>query len=106
MWRQVSKLADSTRQVWKLAATLAGGMMNTESFLTAIRDDPDDDNLRLVFADWLDDHDESERAALMRRQCAIERLRRLLPGRNSFFLDSIEADSQPPAHLVERWLGP
>src|SRR5262249_24454571 len=32
---------------------------------------PDDDSHRLVFADWLDDHDQPERAELIRAQCAL-----------------------------------
>lgn len=45
--------------------------MTTErDFLRAISDVPDDDSLRLVFADWLDDHDKPAWAALIRRQVA------------------------------------
>jgi uncharacterized protein (TIGR02996 family) len=43
------------------------------AFLDDIIAHPDDDAPRLVFADWLDDHDESERAELIRVQCALAR---------------------------------
>src|SRR5437762_96441 len=33
-------------------------MSDRDSFLRAIRANPDDDTLRLVFADWLDEHDD------------------------------------------------
>ena len=36
------------------------------ALLRAIRDDPDDDLPRLAFADWLDEHDEPDRAAFVR----------------------------------------
>ncbi len=35
-------------------------------FVRCLRDDPDDDLTRLVFADWLDEHDRPFRAALLR----------------------------------------
>jgi uncharacterized protein (TIGR02996 family) len=40
-----------------------------ESFLRAIFDAPDDDTPRLVYADFLDENGEPERAALIRAQC-------------------------------------
>jgi len=39
-------------------------------FLRAITAEPDDDGLRLIFADWLDDHGKPAWAALIRRQVA------------------------------------
>jgi uncharacterized protein (TIGR02996 family) len=41
----------------------------------AIRANPDDDTPRLVYADWLDEHNEPARAEFIRVQCEIERLR-------------------------------
>jgi uncharacterized protein (TIGR02996 family) len=37
-----------------------------EPFLRAICENPDDDTVRLVYADWLDEHGESDRAELIR----------------------------------------
>src|SRR3954454_23798288 len=51
--------------------------MNEASFLQAIHDSPDDEAVRLVYADWLEEHaDEAgrARAALIRAQCAAEKL--------------------------------
>jgi uncharacterized protein (TIGR02996 family) len=44
-----------------------------ESFLRAIYDAPDDDAPRLVYADWLDEHGDADRAAFIRVQCALAR---------------------------------
>jgi uncharacterized protein (TIGR02996 family) len=41
------------------------------AFLRAICDDPADDSPRLVFADWLDEHGEPERAEFIRLQCEL-----------------------------------
>jgi uncharacterized protein (TIGR02996 family) len=41
------------------------------SFLQAIIDDPEDDALRLVFADWLDENGQPERAEFIRVQIAL-----------------------------------
>jgi uncharacterized protein (TIGR02996 family) len=46
-------------------------MTHNEAFLRAIREAPDDDVPRLIYADWLDDHGQSDRAELIRVQ--IER---------------------------------
>lgn len=40
-------------------------------FLNSIRDEPEDDTVRLVYADWLDEHDEPDRAELIRVQCEL-----------------------------------
>lgn len=48
---------------------------NTEirAFLQAIAAAPDDDTPRLVFADWLDEHDRPDRAEFIRAEVAIAR---------------------------------
>ena len=46
-------------------------MTEAEAFLAAIIANPDDDLPRLVFADWLDEHDDSLRAEFIRGQCAL-----------------------------------
>ncbi len=40
-----------------------------QAFLEAIKDDSENDSPRLIFADWLEDHGESERAQFIRLQC-------------------------------------
>ncbi len=44
-----------------------------QSFLEAIRESPDDDVARLIYADWLDDHGDAARAEFIRVQCELAR---------------------------------
>jgi uncharacterized protein (TIGR02996 family) len=48
-------------------------MVGASHFLDAIRDDPDDDAVRLVYADWLEDHGDADRAEFIRTQCELAR---------------------------------
>ncbi|MDB5313612.1 MAG: hypothetical protein JWO38_7814 [Gemmataceae bacterium] len=45
------------------------------TFLAAIRANPDDDTPRLVYADWLEEHGDPDRAAFIRVQCELEPIR-------------------------------
>lgn len=49
-------------------------MSTAADLLAAIRDNPDDDTPRLVYADWCDDTRQPERAEFIRAQCARARL--------------------------------
>src|SRR4051794_4771556 len=52
-------------------------MTDESAFLAAVRDAPEDDGPRLVYADWLDeqgDPDLSARAELIRVQCGLAHL--------------------------------
>lgn len=46
-------------------------MTDHPGFLAAIIAEPDDDIHRFIYADWLDEHDQPERAELIRVQCAL-----------------------------------
>jgi uncharacterized protein (TIGR02996 family) len=48
-------------------------MTHDEAFLSAIAEAPDDDAPRLVYADWLEDHGDPERAEFIRVQIALYR---------------------------------
>jgi uncharacterized protein (TIGR02996 family) len=50
-----------------------GAAMSEQAFLRAIVENPEDDALRLIFADWLDERDDP-RAAFIRTQCQLARL--------------------------------
>lgn len=50
-------------------------MNDRDSFLRAILAAPDDDVPRLIFADWLDENGEPERAEFIRVQCELAGLR-------------------------------
>ena len=43
-----------------------------QAFLAHIIDDPADDLRRLVFADWLEEHGQGQRAAYIRARCALD----------------------------------
>lgn len=43
-----------------------------QAFLAHIIDDPADELRRLVFADWLDEHGQGQRAAYIRARCALD----------------------------------
>ena len=50
------------------------GMQEEAALLKAIADQPDDDNNRTVYADWLDEYgDDPTRAELIRLQCGLQR---------------------------------
>ena len=49
-------------------------MTHDDAFLRAIIENPDDDTPRLVYADWLDEHGQSDRADFIRVQCELARL--------------------------------
>jgi uncharacterized protein (TIGR02996 family) len=46
-------------------------MTQDEAFLQEILAHPDDNTPRLIYADWLDEHDQSERAEYLRAECRI-----------------------------------
>jgi uncharacterized protein (TIGR02996 family) len=49
-------------------------MNEKDAFLQAIIDAPDDDTPRLVYSDWLDDHDDPARAEFIRVQCSLDKM--------------------------------
>lgn len=76
-----------------------------ESFLLAIREEPDDDTPRLVYADWLMEQEElwrAERGEFIRLQCELVRMPENHPGR--------EEKQQRERALLQRnweaWIGP
>src|SRR5678815_2596982 len=48
-------------------------MTDEPAFIRAVLDCPHDDTPRLVYADWLDEHGQPERAEFIRVQCAVAR---------------------------------
>lgn len=46
-------------------------MTEQDAFINAICTNPDDDTARLVYADWLDEHDQPERAEFIRVGCEL-----------------------------------
>jgi uncharacterized protein (TIGR02996 family) len=78
--------------------------MNTnqdEAFLAAIRADPDDDTVRLVYADWLAENGESARAEFIRAECAAHHLPEWSAERDR----AEERAAQLFVEHATRWLG-
>jgi uncharacterized protein (TIGR02996 family) len=48
-------------------------MSDQEGLLRAILEDPEDDTVRLAYADWLDEHDQPERAEFIRIQITLSK---------------------------------
>jgi uncharacterized protein (TIGR02996 family) len=72
-------------------------MTEGEALLAAILSEPDEDTPRLVYADWLDEHDQFERAEFIRVQIALARTRTIaLQAREAALLALHE----------EEWLAP
>jgi uncharacterized protein (TIGR02996 family) len=57
-------------------------MSEHDAFLRAILAEPDEDGARLVFADWLDEHGDPDRADFIRVQCELARLPEPEPARD------------------------
>src|SRR5205823_9469231 len=64
----------ASRRRFPAEVILEGAGMGIEKeFLADIREHPDDDAPRLIYADWLDDHGDEARAEFIRVQCALAR---------------------------------
>src|SRR6516162_10243136 len=76
-------------------------MTEHEGFLDAIKAEPDDDTPRLIYADWLDDHGQPERAEFIRLQIESARLPEGDPRAAEF---DVRAEEILAEHEIE-WLG-
>src|SRR5262245_61763086 len=65
-------------------------MSDLLTLLNACKDEPADDGPRLILADWLEEHGESDRAEFIRLQLALARLPEWASGRAE--LSAREAD--------------
>jgi uncharacterized protein (TIGR02996 family) len=59
-------------------------MTPEDAFLAAVLDDPDSDTPRLIFADWLEEHGQPQRADFIRAQCRLAALDEYDPARLPF----------------------
>jgi uncharacterized protein (TIGR02996 family) len=85
-------------------------MAEQEGLLQAIAEQPDDDRLRLIFADWLEDHGDGPRAEFIRLQIALARLPEddphrtaLLTRQRGLLLEHESAWVLGLRHLVDSW---
>jgi uncharacterized protein (TIGR02996 family) len=76
-------------------------MTERDAILRAIAADPADDTVRLAFADWLDEHDETERAEFIRLQIKRER-----SGRKSKSSDLSPREKTLLSKHKTQWFGP
>lgn len=83
-------------------------MPDADALLAAVLADPADDFPRLVFADWLEEHGDADRAEFIRLQCELAgtadpplaaraRERTLLATRGAGWLAPLRADGEPLA---------
>jgi uncharacterized protein (TIGR02996 family) len=77
--------------------------MTERGLLQAILEDPQFDGVRLVYADWLEEHGESERAEFIRVQCELEPIRRRYEDERVGALRLRESDILRDHQ--DRWLG-
>ncbi|VTU00234.1 Uncharacterized protein OS=Nitrospina gracilis (strain 3/211) GN=NITGR_1010043 PE=4 SV=1: LRR_6 [Gemmataceae bacterium] len=77
-------------------------MTDEPALLAAVRQHPDDDTPRLVYADWLEENGAAERAAFIRLQCEAARLP---AGTKERRKAERAAEALFKAHKVE-WFGP
>src|SRR5262245_7310286 len=73
-----------------------------QGFLQAIREDPDDDTPRLVYADWLEENGDEPRDAFIRLGCALARLPRDHPDYHRLLV----RESSMIETWKEEWFGP
>src|SRR6184192_4170663 len=77
-------------------------MTDAAALLAAIRQAPDDDAPRLIYADWLDEHGQPERAEFVRVQCAMERI----PPRTARWRPLNDRAQQLERDWRSTWTGP
>jgi uncharacterized protein (TIGR02996 family) len=65
--------------------------MDPHAFLQAIADDPEDELLRLAFADWLEEQGQPDRAEFVRASCALARVTHRDPEFGSLVVRASEA---------------
>jgi uncharacterized protein (TIGR02996 family) len=72
-------------------------MTEKDAFLADILEHPDDDAPRLVYADWLDDHGDADRAEFIRAQCGD------VAGAARAFAGRLRDWAGPLADVCEHW---
>jgi uncharacterized protein (TIGR02996 family) len=77
-------------------------MTNDEAFLEAILERPEDDAPRLVYADWLDEHGDPDRAEFIRLQCGLAGLEEDDPRRPPL----LARERELLGRRQQEWLGP
>ena len=76
-------------------------LSDRDALLAAIRANPEEDTPRLMFADWLDEHGEPERAEFIRLQCEIALLAD--EGGDSYAMYAFLRDRYPTGLAASDW---
>jgi uncharacterized protein (TIGR02996 family) len=75
-------------------------MSEQDAFLRAICASPEDDTVRLVYADWLEEHGDAVRAEFIRLQCRLDSEDPFAPGRRAL----LRREWQLLRQHGERWI--
>ncbi|HEY7315357.1 MAG TPA: TIGR02996 domain-containing protein [Gemmataceae bacterium] len=75
--------------------------MPEDGFLLAIRDAPDDEGVRLIYADWLEEHGQLSRADFLRLECDLRRRNSGEPGYADVLERWLEEQSRVPAEWLD-----
>lgn len=75
-------------------------MNHEDGFLRAVLEAPNDETLRLVYADWLEDHGNSDGAILVRCHCEMLKASKRYPALTRFFPQEMELRQK----CGKRWL--
>src|SRR5262249_49796589 len=70
------------------------------AFLAEMAERPEDDGLRLVFADWLDDHGDPAPAEFIRLQCGPDRTAPAAISRADELLQAHRAEWEAPLRAI------
>jgi len=89
-------------EVPEMDARNKGGSMSEEKgFLVGLRERPIDDSLRLIYADWLEEHGDARRAEYLRLECQFGHiLARLAELRTELSTDWLAAVQRCPARAT------
>jgi uncharacterized protein (TIGR02996 family) len=80
-------------------------LQHEHAFLQAIKKTPDNDGLRLIFADWLEENGQPERAELIRLQMKIARLSEFAPRKAALKRRQDKLLGQYGEGWLGRWVG-
>jgi uncharacterized protein (TIGR02996 family) len=75
-------------------------MSERDAYLRAICGSPEDDSVRLVYADWLEEHGDAVRAEFIRLQCKLDAENPFAPGRRAL----LRREWQLLRQHGERWI--
>jgi uncharacterized protein (TIGR02996 family) len=82
-------------------------MSTNDTLLQAILNNPEDDAVRLIYSDWLEEHGESARAQFIRVQCALAQLSGSAPKHTERITAGeyrVECDTNQLSEAEQHWV--